>query len=177
MTGGRMGFWNLHVPCAAEARHFLHPPVPTKEPAAEMVHVLFLLSSDAAALGAWLLFQGPGSCRAQRHWAPQWWGAPGEPLVALFLAFITVTNWHLCPFRGNVQQSSVICLDVPCPRVIPPCSSRHPWKKLSGCSSPLPHPHPQTFMLQFCFWLWFLHGIFFSGDIAIMEMERCQSAL
>lgn len=67
--------------CAPEARHFLHPPWPSKGSAAETVHVLFF-PPGVRLPGAQSTHTGPSSVEN-----------PGEPPVALFPAFIIARKW------------------------------------------------------------------------------------
>lgn len=162
-----MGFWNLHVllcnlSTAFSASFCGHP----KDFAAEMVDVLFFLSSDTAALGPWPWVKALSPAE-HRHWMHQCWGAPGEPLVAPFLAFIIVTKLTPVPSQWQLwskgERSAIYCHLLGCslPQVIPTLFLSSSLKNRMDFPLFSPHRHHQIFMLLFHPWLWFLHGIFF----------------
>lgn len=102
-----------------------------KDSAAEMIDVLFFLSSDAAALGPWPLFQGSQSCTEQRNWVTSAERPQGSSWWPCFLPSQLSLNYHLCPFSGNsgLRERSAIqwhLLRSSLPQVISAHSSLHP---------------------------------------------------
>lgn len=113
------------------------------------------------------LLWAPGHCSKalspaeQRHWAHQCLGTPGEPLVALFLAFITVTKLTTVPLQWQLSSSGGTFSNlVSSAWMFPAPSKPNSFLSPGTLSSLLPHPCRQTSMLQFHSWLRFLHGIF-----------------
>ena len=159
-----MAFWDLHVPV-----YNFCPAFPAslcgqlQDSAAEMINVLLFLSSDAAALGPWPLFQGSWSCTETL----------GQECWELFLAFTVVTKLSPSPFSGasGLRECSAIqryLLGSSLPQIISTHSSLHPWKKMEWSSPLLPQPaspdlcynfiHNCDFMGFFSFWWHFSHG-------------------
>ncbi|TEA38164.1 hypothetical protein DBR06_SOUSAS5810118 [Sousa chinensis] len=96
-----------------------------------MIDVLFFLSSDAAALGPWPLFQGSQSCTEQRNWVTSAERPQGSSWWPCFLPSQLSLNYHLCPFSGNsgLRERSAIqwhLLRSSLPQVISAHSSLHP---------------------------------------------------
>ena len=136
-----MAFWDLHVPVYNFSPAFSASlcGLP-KDSAAEMINVLFFLSSDAAALGPWPLFHGSQSCTEQRNWVTSVERPQGSSWWPCFLPSQLSLNCHLCPFSGNsgLRERSAIqwhLLGSSLPQVISAHSSLHPWKKRDGFSS------------------------------------------
>lgn len=155
------------------AQHFLHPCV-----ASYRILLQKWLMCYFSCLVMQLLW-APGHCSKalgpaqNRDTGSLVLRGPGEPLVALFVAFTVVTKLSPAPFSGasGPRECSAIqryLLGSSLPQIIS-THSLHPWKKMGWSSPLLPQPaspdlcynfihNCDFFMGFFSFWWHFSHG-------------------